>query len=70
MIVQVVKETTNCMDCPNFRRIHKRKNNVSEIYKCEASGTFIGGSDGEESILYLRNNVSPLCPFKENDVNQ
>ena len=70
MIIQIVQKVNSCMGCPNFRRKMATESIGAENYICLANNKKIGSSRTASSTYNLRNKVSDLCPFKEDEVNQ
>lgn len=71
MIVNVVKKVHSCSECPNFSSVPSLGRDVSSInYICIAGMNVIGTSDSLGSRMKLKNKVSELCPFKNDEVNQ
>lgn len=70
MIIQIVQKVNSCMGCPNFRRTMATENIGEENYICLANCKKIGSSHSRSSARNLRNKVSDLCPFKNDEVNR
>ena len=70
MIVKLVQNVKSCMNCPNFRRRPMTDNIGHENFLCLESGKKLGDSMSRYSQIHLRNKVSDLCQFTEDEVNQ
>lgn len=67
MIVKTVQKVDSCRKCPNLRT---KDRGMEEDYICLASMKKIGTSSSSTSQHNLKNKVSDLCPFAEDEVNQ
>jgi len=71
MIVKVVKQVHSCDECPNFARVKTPgRDDLSVNYICRAAMKCIGNSDSMASRMKVKNKVSEICPFKEDEVNR
>ena len=70
MIVKLVQNVKSCMKCPNFRRTEMTNKIGHENFLCLDSGKKLGDSTSRHSQIHLRNNVSDLCRYAKDEVNQ
>lgn len=70
MIVNLVQDVKSCICCPNFRRNYAGGRGLVENYMCLATRKKLGDSNSRGALTRLRENVSTLCPFREDEVNQ
>ena len=68
MIVKVVEQVHACEECPNLSK--EPSGHLSVNYLCNAAMKVIGNSNSMRSRLQVKNKVSELCPFKNDEVNQ
>ena len=70
MIVKLVQDVRSCMTCPNFRRRAMSNKIGHENFMCLDSGKKLGDTTTRYSSRNLRNNVSDLCRYAKDEVNQ
>ena len=68
MIITPVQKVKSCRRCPNFRT--KQEGRFDETFYCLANMKKIGSSISAHSRRNVKNKISDLCPFANNEVNQ